>query len=486
MFKRINSKYVWGSLAAFTGGLIVISPLWLSSIFVACISLFLIASISPPTAMHAALSLAPLRALLSRAGHWPFPLDIGQVVFLLLLAFWLAYAIRTRKFNLPLQSFPEVAPLGIFVFFLLIHGSLVGINSAWLQEWLKWLAILIVALISIGLCERYGWGIALSAILLAATINALLGMLQFTGFVESASHLQIDHRFTRAYGSFEQPNPFAGLMGTTAPLAAMAAWGFALRARHQSHDPSTSRLTFNLLPSIACFTCFSFLILALFMSWSRGAWLGAICAIIGILTAVPSKRWASILMLVLSIGTVFAIWYSGALPSALDTRLRNAVHEFIQFRDVRGIDFDASNYALVERVAHWQAALRMATDRPWLGFGLGSYEDGYSDYRLANWPDSLGHAHNYYLNMLAEIGIIGFSAYIVLAVLILKRSWQAREHPDPFARYLSIGVFGSWLYFCVHSLSDNLYVNNSFLIVGALLGILFHIRSQQKSYWLIS
>ena len=486
MFERINSKYVWGSLAAFTGGLIAISPLWLSSIFAACISLLLIASISPPIALHAALSLAPLRALLSRAGHWPFPLDIGQVVFLLLLAFLLAHAIRTRKINPSHLWFPEVKPLGIFVFFLLIHGSLVGINSAWLQEWLKWLAILFVTLISIGLCERYGWGIALSAILLAATINALMGVIQFTGIVESASHLQIDHRFTRAYGSFEQPNPFAGLMGTTAPLAAMAAWGFAIRVRNSSLSPDTSRLTFKLLPVVACITCFSFLFLALFMSWSRGAWLGAISAAIAILTALPRKLWVSLLMLVLSIGTVFTIWYSGALPSALDTRLRNAVHEFIQFRDVRGTDFDASNYALVERVAHWQAALRMATDRPWLGFGLGSYEEIYDDYRLANWPESLGHAHNFYLNMLAETGIIGFFAYIALTLLILKWSWQAREHPDPLARLLSIGVFGSWLYFCVHSLSDNLYVNNSFLIVGVLLGILFHIQSQQKSYRLMS
>ena len=485
MLERIHAKYVWGSLAAFAGGLIAISPLWLSSILAASIGLFLIASISPPIALHTALSLAPLRALLNRAGHWPLPLDIGQVVFLLLLALFLAHAIRTRKFILPGNWRPEILPLTFFVFFLLIHGSLMGTNSAWLREWLKWLSILIVALITMGICERYGWGIALSAILLAATSNALLGVLQFTGWVESASHLQIDHRFTRAYGSFEQPNPFAGLMGATAPLAAMAAVGLAKRVRRNSPVLPNSGLVTQRWPSVACIICFMFLILALFMSWSRGAWVGAICAAIAILTALPKKRRASVLVLVMSLGTVLAVWYSGALPAALDTRLRSAVHEFSQFRDVRGIDFDASNYALVERVAHWQAALRMASDRPWFGFGLGSYEEVYSDYRLANWPESLGHAHNFYLNMLAEAGVIGFCAYIALALILLKRSWEARNHPDPLARFLAIGVFGSWLYFCVHSLSDNLYVNNSFLIVGALLGILFHIRSQQRAYLIL-
>ena len=77
---------------------------------------------------------------------------------------------------------------------------------------------------------RYGWAGVLSAILLAAAANAILGVLQFTGFVESAAHLQIDARFTRAYGSYEQPNPFAGLMGMTAPRAALAAVGYATRA----------------------------------------------------------------------------------------------------------------------------------------------------------------------------------------------------------------------------------------------------------------
>lgn len=477
-----SDNYFWAGFAALAGGWIAFSPLWISALLAACLSLIFGATLSPIIALQATLTLAPLRALLSRVGHWPFPIDIGLVAFSGLFLVWLAHAIRTKKVSLPAHWRSAIAPLATFVFFLLLHGSFVGITFAWLQEWLKWLSILIMALISLALCERYGWSAVLSAVLLAATFNALLGLIQFGGLVDSAEHFKIDGNFTRAYGSFEQPNPFAGLMGMTTPLAVMATWGLASRARRRASKkfPPHFRSSAG-WPTLLSFISSVCLVMALLLSWSRGAWLGAICGAVALLTAIPRKRWASGLIFVISIGIAFAIWFSGALPGALDFRLRSAVNELIQIQDVRGVDFDANNYALVERVAHWQAAIRMATDRPYLGFGLGSYEQQYAEYRLANWPDSLGHAHNYYLNMLAETGLIGLSAYLLLSMTILIWSWQARAHPDPLARSLAVGVFASWLYFCVHSLSDHLYVNHSFLILGAMWGLLLHIRCQQQT-----
>lgn len=482
MQERLKNKLAWGGFAAIAGGMIAYIPFWLSAILAACIGLFAIASITPLVALHATLALSPLRALLSRAGNWPFPLDIGQMAFVLLLATWLAHGIRRRSFHLPARWRNAIAPLGIFVFVLLIHGLFVGATAAWLREWLKWLAMLLIGLLTLGLCERYGWPGALSAILLAAAANAILGVLQFTGMIESAAHLQINTHYTRAYGSYEQPNPFAGLMGMTAPLAALAAWGFAVRAWRNLRDPSPKRISPDLLASVGCAICALLLSAAIFISWSRGAWLGAICATIAAISAIPRRRWVNLLALSLSITLIAGIWLTGALPHSLDARLRNAVLEFIHIRDVRGVDFDATNYALVERVAHWQAALYMAEARPWLGIGLGGYETAYSEYRLANWPESLGHAHNFYLNMLAETGIFGLTAYLALCFALLWRSWCARRHPDPSARSLAIGIFAAWLYFCVHSLSDNLYVNNSFLILGSMLGIMWHIQCQLKTY----
>ncbi len=461
------------------GGLVALSPLWLAGLASAICALVLLASITPLVALQAALTLAPLRALLSRAGTWPLPLDIGQLAFLLLLLNYLAHAIRQRELILPIRWRQAMLPITFFVFMLLLNGWVALDTEAWLREWLKWCALMVMCFLTISLCEQYGWGGVLSAVLLAASANALLGILQFLGVVESATHLQINAQFTRAYGSFEQPNPFAGLMGMCAPLACLAFLGYALRIRRRQQlafRPANGRLWLTLT---ACGASAILLVGATIISWSRGAWLGSGFTILAVLVTIVRHRWQSVLVILLA-AIIFVIsWSIPLLPPSLDAHFREALLELVSLNDVRGADFTASNYALVERAAHWQAAWRMAHARPWLGFGLGNYESVYADYRLPNWGEALGHAHNLYLNMLAETGIVGMVAYLLLCAILLLRAWRARSHPDPLARCLAIGTFASWVYFCVHSLSDQLLVNNSFLIVGAILGILLHIHAQR-------
>jgi O-antigen ligase len=142
------------------------------------------------------------------------------------------------------------------------------------------------------------------------------------------------------------------------------------------------------------------------------------------------------------------------------------------FSDVRGVVISDANYAVVERLAHWQAALGMASDAPWLGVGFGNYEAVYPRYALVNWPMALGHAHNYYLNLLAETGIVGLAAYLgawgVLVVLTLRA--LVRTHG--MARGLALGALAGWAHLSAHSLFDKLYVNNMFLHIGAMVGLI--------------
>ncbi len=48
--------------------------------------------------------------------------------------------------------------------------------------------------------------------------NALIGLYEFFGG-SGALVLLIDNRFSRAFGTFGQPNPFGGFMGLLAPVA---------------------------------------------------------------------------------------------------------------------------------------------------------------------------------------------------------------------------------------------------------------------------
>jgi O-antigen ligase len=123
----------------------------------------------------------------------------------------------------------------------------------------------------------------------------------------------------------------------------------------------------------------------------------------------------------------------------------------------------------------------MAQANPWLGVGFGNYEVAYSNYNLINWKLALGHAHNYYLNVFAETGIIGLISYVALWLSVMLLTWRTRRHPDPLARLIAVGLLGTWTYLAVHSLTDNLYVNNLFLHLGVMLGILALLHSFQGS-----
>jgi O-antigen ligase len=145
---------------------------------------------------------------------------------------------------------------------------------------------------------------------------------------------------------------------------------------------------------------------------------------------------------------------------------------------MRGIDITPENYAVAERLAHWQAALNMARSHPWLGVGLGNYELVYPSYSLINWHEALGHAHNYYLNIFAEGGLVGLLGYGKAWLLIIGATWWLRRHPNTLSRLVGIGLLGSWTYLVVHSLFDNLYVNNLFIHLGLILGILAVLYNQ--------
>jgi O-antigen ligase len=164
------------------------------------------------------------------------------------------------------------------------------------------------------------------------------------------------------------------------------------------------------------------------------------------------------------------IWQSGKVPGAIRERLASVVEELAIVEDARGAELTADNYAVVERVAHWQAATQMAEEHPWIGVGFGNYEVAYPSYRLIDWPMALGHAHNYYLNLLAETGIVGLLGYLIAWIWIFVISMGIWRRSQGLVRAWSIALLGIWVYIAVHSVVDKLYVNNLFMNLGVLLG----------------
>jgi O-antigen ligase len=209
---------------------------------------------------------------------------------------------------------------------------------------------------------------------------------------------------------------------------------------------------------------------ALLASWSRGAWLGAGAGVLAMLAALPRRAWLGLGLVALLLVCMLGLDVVGLLPASVSARLTDFT-QYARFEDVRGVGINDANYAVIERLAHWQAALEMWRANFWNGVGFGDYEPAYADYCLLNWPIALGHAHNYYLNVAAETGVIGLLAYLLLWGAIFWQTWRVTRRATGWRRGLAIGLLGAWTHFSVHHLFDNLYVNNVHLHIGVMLGL---------------
>jgi O-antigen ligase len=385
---------------------------------------------------------------------------VAEVLVALVLAAWLMRMVAQREIRI---RWPPLAlPLAIFlgVLFLSSLGATSLQHSA--KEIVKWLEVF--ALYVLVANEMDGrWIRALVFVVLGTgALVALQGMYQFL-FQVGPEEFVLFGRFMRAYGTFEQPNPYAGYLGLTLPVAVGLIAATAV--------PVGERIPGRWI--VWAGGSGVLMLAALIMSWSRGAWLGLAAAVAATFLAVVARSGRAAVLAVVFVVLIVYLLLAGGLalvPPSIIQRFSDFL-PYVGVGDVRGVEITDANFAILERMAHWQSALDMWRDRPWLGVGIGNYESVYARYRLPLWPYALGHAHNYYLNIAAEAGLLGLLAYLVLWGAALVGAWRAAWRSSGWYWGVALGVLGVLVHLSVHSFFDNLYVHGMYLLVAILLGI---------------
>lgn len=423
----------------------------------------MVSFVHPVAAIPLLLFAVPFGGLLrstgaeTATGATTTELSVGaaDVLVALLGAAWLARSVINRRLNLQLSR-TALAIVALICLAIMSIGYAENKSLA-VKESLKWLELLIVMLVIVDVVKRQvaaSW--ILAALFVAGSAEAAYGAFQFaTGTGPDQFAVQ---GALRAFGHFEQPNPFAGYLTTILPLAALMALSPA------------NRFGFRVSSGAAALA----LAVGIGLSQSRGAWLGALMA--GIVLVFTWHRVTRRLVVPGAVLAALAVTLaiSGLLPPAILDRIAQTIEYFGIF-DVRTVQVTSENWAVVERMAHWQAGWYMFMDHPWLGVGAGNYPEAYATYFVGPWPEALGHAHNFYLNLLAELGIMGGALLVLMLWLAFARLGSvllaSEDQSRGFWRALLAGCVGGLVVFSVHNMFDSLFVHSVNVQVGVLLGL---------------
>jgi O-antigen ligase len=314
--------------------------------------------------------------------------------------------------------------------------------------------------------------------------QGLLGLYQFYYGIGPEWFIILG-RFMRASGSFRQPNPYAGYLGLTMPLAvSLALWAW----RRVWLQPGWAGWMWAGFYSAAA----GIIGAGLVASWSRGGWLGAAVGLLVVVTLRSARTMMA--TAVAAAGLALALLVGSLNPALLPPSVSQRFAEIPASLDLSHVlqqPLTDENFAVVERVAHWVAALRMWERSPWLGIGPGNYSVVYPTVRLPLWEDPLGHAHNIYLNVLGETGLLGLTAYLALWLVVAHWLWQRRqaalaEGGDGWQAALALGLLGMLAHLTIHNGFDNLFVQGMYVHIAIGLATLSLARPDTSKTSLVN
>jgi len=219
-------------------------------------------------------------------------------------------------------------------------------------------------------------------------------------------------------------------------------------------------------------------IIALGLSYSRAGWVsiaGLIAVLIIMLLRVSLRT--ILVMLIITLGVAFV--YQDKIMMKLQQNNKEVSENLTtEIQSISNISSDASNR---ERINRWSCAIRMFRDKPFLGFGPGTYQFQYAPYQLSynrtiistNMGNG-GNAHSEYLGPLSEEGFLGMLAMlaiVVVATILAFNLYYRLEERDLRIIVLSI-YLGLVTYFIHGGMNNFLDTDKAAVPFWGFLGIL--------------
>ena len=202
------------------------------------------------------------------------------------------------------------------------------------------------------------------------------------------------------------------------------------------------------------------LLIALFLSYSRAAWVSVGVALVVLVLVKLRIRFQWIALATVALVVVFFLFRFEFIDK-LEKNKQDASANFIEHvQSISNISSDASN---LERINRWNSALRMFAERPFFGWGPGTYQFEYAPFQRANEKTiistdlgDMGNAHSEYIGPLAESGVPGlFSVLFILVTVIYTGLNVYKKAASSQTRILSLSITLAMITYFTHGTMNN-------------------------------
>ncbi len=397
----------------------------------------------------------------------PWSVAVFEVVSVLMLLLWVFKMIANGRFEIdrnPVISFAILFIVYVsmqLIFSFIPHPSSLILLPGSVYPWAtrtELLKIISYAVIFL---------VAVHTIKTRQQINRILSIIIAVGFLMAIFFL-MRYFGAEAPRGIINPDHYAGYLGMIIPLA----FGFLL-IRHQGYVP----LDMAYARQFLFFFCAIVMSAALFFTMSRGGMFSFIaslsCMSVLLFTrkSIKRKRW------ILSIAVVFvvsAVAWIGATPV---------------LERIMSIKVEITSLYFGGRLPVWNGTLEIVKDYPVFGTGLGTFSYIFPKYQMERLPHIFMYAHNDFLELLSEIGVAGFSLFVIsglwFAAGLLSRFYKRN---DLYITGLCIGILGSLTSILVHSFADfNLHIPATAILTVIILSLLLSLLNykhyvQRRTY----
>ena len=265
------------------------------------------------------------------------------------------------------------------------------------------------------------------------------------------------------WGPFINRNHFAGYLGMAIPLGMGLLLYSAPRVKALPESALGLKVarflaSEKLVPYAMLFLLVLMMTAALFMTFSRGGIIAFVVSSLFFARITWRRRTLRSKTALLAI--LAAVIFAAVVLAAWD-RLEERFAELEEDR--------------ISRLSVWQDSLGIVRDYPALGAGLGTFESAYMRYQ-ATMPRLLfDHAHNDYVELVTDTGIVGLLLGVGMALVFVRmafRRWR-RKH-GMFGKCIGAGGLASFMAIATHSFTDfNLHIPANALLFAVISAITY-------------